>query len=169
MVALQNAHQPGGIDRTIDDEQVIFLQVQRGKQFRTNVERAILLDLEANRRAENIGARRLHTILEALLEELAFTAPERPEGKVVIDGETVKRTLQPILGDEDLASWGTPRASLWEPLADAGATPPKRVRNNYTLQRRILLALRKDIHERPHGKLVERIRYYCDVLLRDQL
>ncbi len=34
---------------------------------------------EANRRAENIGARRLHTIMEALLEELSFTAPERSE------------------------------------------------------------------------------------------
>ena len=32
-----------------------------------------------------------------------------------------------------------------------------------------MLALRKDIHHRPHGKLVERIKYYCDVLLRDQL
>jgi ATP-dependent HslUV protease ATP-binding subunit HslU len=51
----------------------------------------------ANRRAENIGARRLHT------EELSFDAPERVEKRVVIDGEDVRRTLSPILADEDLA------------------------------------------------------------------
>ena len=57
----------------------------------------------ANRRAENIGARRLHTVMEALLEELSFDAPERVEKRVVIDGEDVRRTLSPILADEDLA------------------------------------------------------------------
>jgi hypothetical protein len=30
-----------------------------------------------------------------------------------------------------------------------------------------MLALKKDIHKRPHGKLVKRVKYYCDVLLRD--
>ena len=57
----------------------------------------------ANRRAENIGARRLHTVMEALLEELSFDAPERVEKRVVIDGDDVRRTLSPILADEDLA------------------------------------------------------------------
>jgi ATP-dependent HslUV protease ATP-binding subunit HslU len=57
----------------------------------------------ANRRAENIGARRLHTVMEALLEDLSFDAPERSERRVVIDVEDVRRTLAPILADEDLA------------------------------------------------------------------
>jgi ATP-dependent HslUV protease ATP-binding subunit HslU len=57
----------------------------------------------ANRRAENIGARRLHTVMEALLEDLSFDAPERADKKVVIDAEDVRRTLSPILADEDLA------------------------------------------------------------------
>jgi ATP-dependent HslUV protease ATP-binding subunit HslU len=57
----------------------------------------------ANRRAENIGARRLHTVMEALLEELSFTASERTEKRVVIDGPDVQKTLAPILADEDLA------------------------------------------------------------------
>jgi ATP-dependent HslUV protease ATP-binding subunit HslU len=57
----------------------------------------------ANRRAENIGARRLHTIMEALLEELSFTAPERTEPVVRIDAAQVRRVLDPILADEDLA------------------------------------------------------------------
>jgi ATP-dependent HslUV protease ATP-binding subunit HslU len=58
---------------------------------------------QANRRAENIGARRLHTVMEALLEELSFDASERAEKRVVIDAEDVRRTLAPILADEDLA------------------------------------------------------------------
>jgi ATP-dependent HslUV protease ATP-binding subunit HslU len=60
---------------------------------------------EANQRAENIGARRLHTILEALLEELSFGAPERTEAEVSIDAEYVRRTLKPILGDQDTSSY----------------------------------------------------------------
>jgi hypothetical protein len=37
----------------------------------------------------------------------------------------------------------------------------------FVMQRRIMLALKKDIRQRPHGKLVERLRYYCNVLLRE--
>ncbi len=60
---------------------------------------------EANDRAENIGARRLHTILEALLDDLSFRAGEMAEREVVIDEEKVKTTLAPILANEDLAKY----------------------------------------------------------------
>jgi ATP-dependent HslUV protease ATP-binding subunit HslU len=60
---------------------------------------------EANRRAENIGARRLHTILEALLEELSYGASERTERELTIDAKYVKKTLEPILSSEDLAKY----------------------------------------------------------------
>jgi len=60
---------------------------------------------DVNRRAENIGARRLHTILEALLEEVSFTAPERPGTEVVIDGAEVRRKLQHFVEDVDLARY----------------------------------------------------------------
>jgi ATP-dependent HslUV protease ATP-binding subunit HslU len=60
---------------------------------------------DANSRAENIGARRLHTILEALLEELSFTAPERTDTDVTISGPDVSKTLEPILSNEDLARY----------------------------------------------------------------
>jgi ATP-dependent HslUV protease ATP-binding subunit HslU len=59
----------------------------------------------ANRRAENIGARRLHTVMEALLDELSFDASERTDKRVVIDAPEVHRTLSPILADEDLAKF----------------------------------------------------------------
>jgi ATP-dependent HslUV protease ATP-binding subunit HslU len=57
----------------------------------------------ANQRAENIGARRLHTVMEALLDELSFTASERTDKRVVIDVGDVHAALSPILADEDLA------------------------------------------------------------------
>jgi ATP-dependent HslUV protease ATP-binding subunit HslU len=60
---------------------------------------------EANRRAENIGARRLHTVMEALLDDLSFTASERVDKNVTIDAETVRRTLEPIITDQDLAKY----------------------------------------------------------------
>jgi len=60
---------------------------------------------EANRRAENIGARRLYTIMEALLEELSYDASERAESKFMVNVDYVKATLDPILADEDLAKY----------------------------------------------------------------
>jgi len=60
---------------------------------------------EANRRAENIGARRLYTIMEALLEELSYDASERAQSKFVVDVDYVKATLDPILADQDLAKY----------------------------------------------------------------
>jgi ATP-dependent HslUV protease ATP-binding subunit HslU len=60
---------------------------------------------EANGRAENIGARRLHTVMEALLDELSFTASDRSDKEVSLDGETVRRTLDPIISDQDLAKY----------------------------------------------------------------
>jgi hypothetical protein len=72
------------------------------------------------------------------------------------------------LDTSDLAVWQWPSEALWAPIEAAGGAPaPKPPRNNYTLQRRVMLALKKDIHNRPHGKLVKRVKYYCDVLLRD--
>ena len=60
---------------------------------------------EANRRSENIGARRLYTIMEALLEGLSYDASERAESKFIVDVDYVKSTLDPILSDEDLAKY----------------------------------------------------------------
>jgi hypothetical protein len=72
------------------------------------------------------------------------------------------------LDDRDLETWGWPRSRICDALDEAGGVaPPKPVLNAYTVQRRVMLALKKDIHERPHGKLIRKIRYYCDVLLRE--
>ncbi len=58
-----------------------------------------------NERTENIGARRLHTVLEKLLEELSFDAPELDGREVTIDAATVRAKLDAILGDDDLSRY----------------------------------------------------------------
>ena len=60
---------------------------------------------DVNERTENIGARRLHTILERLLDEVSFTAPEMQGKSVAIDAQYVKDRLSPILQNEDLSRY----------------------------------------------------------------
>jgi ATP-dependent HslUV protease ATP-binding subunit HslU len=69
------------------------------------IARIAAMAAEVNARSENIGARRLHTVMEALLEELSFDAPERAGDTVKIDQAEVERRLEPILGDEDLSRY----------------------------------------------------------------
>ncbi len=58
-----------------------------------------------NARAENIGARRLHTIMSTLLEEILFEVPEKKQDELVIDKELVSKTLESIVEDEDLSRY----------------------------------------------------------------
>jgi len=58
-----------------------------------------------NERTENIGARRLHTIMETLLEELSFSAPEQSEKHFSIDETFVRGRLSAIADDEDLSRY----------------------------------------------------------------
>ncbi len=58
-----------------------------------------------NEKTENIGARRLHTVLEKLLEDISFEAPEKKNGKLVIDEKYVKDKLSEIVKDEDLSRY----------------------------------------------------------------
>jgi ATP-dependent HslUV protease ATP-binding subunit HslU len=56
----------------------------------------------ANDRMENIGARRLHTVMAALMEEVLFELPDYPEKKIVFDAEDVRERLVKIISDDDL-------------------------------------------------------------------
>ena len=58
-----------------------------------------------NERTENIGARRLFTIMEKLLEDLSFDAPDRPDKKITIDAEHVRKRLNEIIKSEDLSRY----------------------------------------------------------------
>lgn len=73
------------------------------------------------------------------------------------------------LGDADLALWGVARGDLERELAAvAGAPVPRRQRawDRHAIERRVLVALRRNIHHNAFGRLVRRIREFCDVLLR---
>jgi len=58
---------------------------------------------QVNRTTQNIGARRLHTILERVVEELSFEAPDREQKQVTIDAAQIKERLDSVAGDEDLS------------------------------------------------------------------
>ena len=69
--------------------------VQRIAEFATMV----------NDRTENIGARRLHTVMEKLLDEVSFNAPDMTARSVVIDSDYVERMLVDIVKNEDLSRY----------------------------------------------------------------
>ncbi|MEK7773541.1 MAG: ATP-dependent protease ATPase subunit HslU, partial [Deltaproteobacteria bacterium] len=58
-----------------------------------------------NERMENIGARRLHTVMERVFDEISFDAPDLSEKKVVVDREYVSKRLADIVKDEDLSRY----------------------------------------------------------------
>jgi ATP-dependent HslUV protease ATP-binding subunit HslU len=60
---------------------------------------------EVNRTLENIGARRLHTILEKLLEDISFEAPDITENNIIIDDLYVETHLRGIVEDRDLSKY----------------------------------------------------------------
>jgi len=69
------------------------------------IRRIAELGWEVNEKTENIGARRLHTILERLLEEISFSAPDLLEKNIVIDAAYVDRHLGEFVQDEDLSRY----------------------------------------------------------------
>ena len=60
---------------------------------------------QVNENAENIGARRLHTIMEKLLEEISFEGPDLKKKAVKVDGDYVRNQLADIVKDQDLSRY----------------------------------------------------------------
>ena len=60
---------------------------------------------QVNQSTQNIGARRLHTILERLLEDISFEAPDVKKKSLSIDGDYVRKKLQEIMQNEDLSKF----------------------------------------------------------------
>jgi ATP-dependent HslUV protease ATP-binding subunit HslU len=56
----------------------------------------------ANDRMENIGARRLHTVMAALMEDLLYELPDYPQKRIVFDEKQVRERLARIVNDDDL-------------------------------------------------------------------
>jgi len=63
------------------------------------------LAYDVNSKVENIGARRLHTIIEKVLDEISFTATDRSGEKILIDANYVKTNLGDIVKDTDLSKF----------------------------------------------------------------
>ena len=60
---------------------------------------------EVNATVENIGARRLHTIIERILDDISFTATDRSGEKIIINSEYVKKNLDELVRDTDLSKF----------------------------------------------------------------
>jgi len=69
------------------------------------IQRIAELGWEVNEKTENIGARRLHTILERLLETVSFDAPDLVDKDIVIDADYVDQYLSEFVQDEDLSRY----------------------------------------------------------------
>jgi ATP-dependent HslUV protease ATP-binding subunit HslU len=69
------------------------------------VRRIAEVAFDVNQRTENIGARRLHTVMEKLLEAVSFDASERSGASVRVDADYVQRSLGELAKDQDLARY----------------------------------------------------------------
>ncbi len=69
------------------------------------IERIAHSAYEVNESAENIGARRLHTVMERLLDEISYDAPDKAGSRFVIDADYVSQCLGELIEDEDLSRY----------------------------------------------------------------
>ena len=69
------------------------------------IRRVAEIACEVNENTENIGARRLHTVMECLLEDVSFTAPDRSGERLVFDAAYVEKQLAELAADEDLSRY----------------------------------------------------------------
>ena len=89
-------------------EQYIELMMTEGLQLKFDdegIERIARVAWEINERTENIGARRLHTVMERLLEKVSFEAADHPGNTVTVDADYVNEQLAGLAQDEDLSRY----------------------------------------------------------------
>ena len=72
---------------------------------RSGIEAIAEIAATVNERNADIGARRLHTVMERLLEDLSFDAPDLPNQRVVVDDVLVRKRLGELLDDQDLSQF----------------------------------------------------------------
>lgn len=89
-------------------EQYSALMATEGLELafdKTGIQRIAEVAWQVNERTENIGARRLYTVMERLLETVSFEATEKPGEHVLVDTAYVQSHLGKLLADEDLARY----------------------------------------------------------------
>ena len=75
-------------------------------QFKNDaIEEITDMAVKINKRSQSIGARRLHTVMEKLLEDASFDAPDLKDKDIVIDAEYVQDKMKDIVKDEDLTKY----------------------------------------------------------------
>jgi len=94
-------------DASLTEQYVALLDTEEVKLAFTEdgVRRVAEVAYQVNERTENIGARRLHTVMERLLETISFEAPDRSGQGVTVDGVYVDAHLGELIKDEDLTRY----------------------------------------------------------------
>jgi ATP-dependent HslUV protease ATP-binding subunit HslU len=92
-------------DASLTDQYQALLQTENvSLEFsKEGIRRIAEIAWQVNESTENIGARRLHTVMERLLESISFTASELPGTTVTVDAEYVERNLSELASNEDLS------------------------------------------------------------------
>jgi len=90
----------------VNQYQALLSVEQVSLEFATDgIQRLAQLAFEVNERIENIGARRLHTLLERLLEDVSFAADQRTGQTLVVDAAWVDESLGDLAQDQDLSQY----------------------------------------------------------------
>ena len=97
-LAVDRAWRRRGIGRSLVDALTVHVKP-------TGIQEIANLSMRMNERMENIGARRLHTVMTTLLEEVLFDLPEVEDKKFVFDAPDVTKRLLRIVEDEDLRKY----------------------------------------------------------------
>ena len=94
-------------DASLTEQYVALMETEgiRLEFSESSLARIAEIAWQVNESTENIGARRLHTVLERLLEKISFDAPDRPNGVVCIDADYVDERLGDLIKDDDLTNF----------------------------------------------------------------
>jgi len=94
-------------DNSLIKQYIALMQTEEVKLIFTDdgIEEIAEISTQINSTIENIGARRLHTILEKVLEEISFDAPDKSGEKITIDKSYVQKNLGDIIKDKDLSKF----------------------------------------------------------------
>lgn len=94
-------------DASLTEQYIALMQTEELKLEFTqdSIKRLAEMAWQVNERTENIGARRLHTVLECLLEKISFDAPDKKGEAVTIDVDYVNDHLNDLVNDDDLSQY----------------------------------------------------------------
>jgi ATP-dependent HslUV protease ATP-binding subunit HslU len=94
-------------DASLTEQYIALMNTEELKLEFTEdgIKRIAEMAWQVNEQTENIGARRLHTVMERLLEEISFEASEQQNEAVTIDVDYVNKHLTKLVNDEDLSQY----------------------------------------------------------------